>query len=160
MKISESWLREWVDPDLDTEALAHRLTMLGLEVDGVEPVAEAVDAVVVGEVLEVSAHPNANRLSVCRVDVGDGEPLSIVCGAANVRAGVRYPTALVGARFERQGKRVEFPGGKFDPRFLRGCDGGLDDRAVQIVLGGETSGDTVVPESVGHARPKIVPEGL
>lgn len=98
MKISESWLREWVDPELDSVALAHRLTMLGLEVDGVEPAAEAVDNVVVGEVLEVSAHPNADRLSVCRVDVGNDDTLSIVCGAPNVRAGRRYPTALVGAR--------------------------------------------------------------
>jgi phenylalanyl-tRNA synthetase beta chain len=98
MKISESWLREWVDPDLDTEALAHRLTMLGLEVDSVEPVAKVGREVVVGEVLEVSAHPNADRLSVCRVNVGDSEPLTIVCGAPNVKAGVKYPTALVGAR--------------------------------------------------------------
>ena len=98
MKISESWLREWVNPDLDSEALAHRLTMLGLEVDGVEPVAEVIDDVVVGEVLEVSPHPNADRLSVCRVNVGNDEALSIVCGAPNVRAGGRYPTALVGAR--------------------------------------------------------------
>jgi phenylalanyl-tRNA synthetase beta chain len=98
MKISERWLREWVDPDLDSEALAHRLTMLGLEVDGIEPAAEAVDNVVVGEVLEVSAHPDADRLSICRVDVGDDRPLSIVCGAPNVRTGNRYPTALVGAR--------------------------------------------------------------
>jgi phenylalanyl-tRNA synthetase beta chain len=98
MKISERWLREWVDPDLDSEALAHRLTMLGLEVDGIEPAAEAVDNVVVGEVLEVSAHPDADRLSICRVDVGDDRPLTIVCGAPNVLTGNRYPTALVGAR--------------------------------------------------------------
>jgi phenylalanyl-tRNA synthetase beta chain len=97
MKISESWLREWVNPDLDTAALTHRLTMLGLEVDGVEPVAESLDHVVVGAVEDVAPHPNADRLRVCRVNVGADEPLSIVCGAANVRAGGVYPVALVGA---------------------------------------------------------------
>lgn len=98
MKISETWLREWANPELDSDALADRLTMLGLEVDSIEPVGETLDEVVVGEVLEVAPHPNADRLSLCRVDVGAGEPLSIVCGASNVRAGARYPTALVGAR--------------------------------------------------------------
>ena len=98
MKISESWLREWLNPGLDSEALAHRLTMLGLEVDSVTPVAEAPDDVVVGEVLEVAPHPDADRLWLCRVDVGQHDPLSIVCGASNVKCGARYPTALVGAR--------------------------------------------------------------
>jgi phenylalanyl-tRNA synthetase beta chain len=97
MKLSESWLREWVDPEIDSEALAHHLTMLGLEVDGVEPVAGPLTDIVVGEVREVSAHPDADRLSLCRVDVGKDEELNIVCGAPNVRAGARYPTALVGA---------------------------------------------------------------
>jgi len=97
MKFSETWLREWVDPDLDSAALAHRLTMLGLEVDSVEPVAPPLDSVVVGKVLDVIQHPNADRLSVCSVDVGQAEPLSIVCGAKNVRAGEHYPTALIGA---------------------------------------------------------------
>jgi phenylalanyl-tRNA synthetase beta chain len=112
MKISESWLREWVDPDLDSAALAHRLTMLGLEVDSVEPAAPALDNVVVGEVRAVAQHPNADRLRVCEVDVGESEPLSIVCGASNVQAGGRYPVALVGA---------ELPGGlKIEKSKLRG----------------------------------------
>lgn len=98
MKFSEAWLREWVDPDLDSPALIHRLTMLGLEVDGTQPVAPALDSVVVGKVLDVSGHPNADRLSVCSVDVGVSEPLSIVCGAANVQAGESYPAALNGAQ--------------------------------------------------------------
>jgi len=97
MKISEAWLREWVDPDLDTAALTHRLTMLGLEVDSVEPVAPTLTDVVVGKVLDIVPHPNADRLSVCSVDIGQAEPLSIVCGAANVRAGEHYPVALIGA---------------------------------------------------------------
>ena len=97
MKISETWLREWVDPDLDSAALAHRLTMLGLEVDSVAPVAPPLDSVVVGKVLDVVQHPNADRLSVCSVDVGQAESLSIVCGAPNVCAGEYYPAALIGA---------------------------------------------------------------
>ncbi len=97
MKISETWLREWVDPDLDSVALAHRLTMLGLEVDSVEPVAAELSAVVVGKVLEIIRHPNADRLSVCTVDAGQEQPLSIVCGASNVQVGEHYPLALIGA---------------------------------------------------------------
>ncbi|MFQ5635427.1 MAG: phenylalanine--tRNA ligase subunit beta [Gammaproteobacteria bacterium] len=97
MKISESWLREWVDPDVDSSGLAHRLTMLGLEVDEVEQVAPPLEKVVVGEVEHVAQHPNADRLRVCRVGVGSAESLSIVCGAPNVRAGGWYPVALVGA---------------------------------------------------------------
>ena len=97
MQLSESWLRTFVDPDLSTDALAHELTMRGLEVESVEPVAPPFDGIVVGQVLEVAKHPNADRLSVCRVDVGGDTPLSIVCGAPNVSAGIRVPTALVGA---------------------------------------------------------------
>ncbi len=97
MQLSESWLRTFVDPDLSTDALAHALTMRGLEVEDVRPVAPPFAGIVVGEVLEVAKHPNADRLSVCRVDVGAAEPLTIVCGAPNVAAGIKAPTALVGA---------------------------------------------------------------
>ena len=71
MKIVESWLREWVDPDLDSKALEHQLTMLGLEVDGVEVGGLGLEGVVVAEVLEVAKHPDADRLSVCKVRAGD-----------------------------------------------------------------------------------------
>jgi phenylalanyl-tRNA synthetase beta chain len=98
VKICDSWLREWVEHGLDAAALAHRLTMLGLEVDAVEPVGAPLERVVVGRVVERRPHPNADKLSLCRVDVGQGEPLGIVCGAANVREGGLYPTALEGAR--------------------------------------------------------------
>ncbi|VAX13640.1 Phenylalanyl-tRNA synthetase beta chain [hydrothermal vent metagenome] len=98
MKFSEKWLREWVNPDIDTDTLAHQLTMAGLEVEAVEPVAAEFEKIVVGEVLSVEAHPDADKLRVCKVDVGDDEPLGIVCGAANVRAGLKVPAALVGAK--------------------------------------------------------------
>ena len=70
MKIVESWLREWVDPDLDSNALEHQLTMLGLEVDGVDTEGAGLDGVVVAEVLQVGKHPDADRLSVCKVSAG------------------------------------------------------------------------------------------
>lgn len=97
MKFSENWLRTWVNPELSSEALAHALTMAGLEVEALEAVAPAFDNVVVAEVLEVVKHPNADRLNVCQVNVGETQPLTIVCGAANVAAGVKVPCARIGA---------------------------------------------------------------
>ncbi|MCG6932644.1 MAG: phenylalanine--tRNA ligase subunit beta [Gallionella sp.] len=97
MKFSENWLRTWVNPDLSSEALGHVLTMAGLEVEALEPVAPAFSNVVVGEVLEVVKHPNADRLNVCQVNVGEAAPLNIVCGAANVAVGVKVPCARIGA---------------------------------------------------------------
>ncbi len=98
MKFSELWLRSLVDPPLDTAQLAHALTMAGLEVETLEPAAAPFSRVVVAEVLEVARHPNADRLSLCKVDVGAAAPLAIVCGAPNVVAGMRVPCALIGAR--------------------------------------------------------------
>jgi phenylalanyl-tRNA synthetase beta chain len=97
MKFSENWLRNWVNPDLSSEALGHVLTMAGLEVEALEPVAPAFSHVVVGEVVEVVKHPNADRLNVCQVNVGEAAPLNIVCGAGNVAVGVRVPCARIGA---------------------------------------------------------------
>ncbi len=97
MKFSEQWLREWVDPDISTEQLCEQLTMAGLEVDAVEPVAPAFSGVVVAEIISAEPHPDADKLQVCRVDAGQGEPLQIVCGASNARAGIKVPAALVGA---------------------------------------------------------------
>ena len=97
MKFSENWLRTWVNPDLTSEALAQVLTMAGLEVEALESIAPAFNSVVVAEVLEVAKHPNADRLNVCLVNVGEVQPLSIVCGAANVTVGVKVPCARIGA---------------------------------------------------------------
>ena len=79
MKIAESWLREWVNPDLDTEALSHQLTMLGHEVDGVEHEGDGIADIVIAEVLEVSKHPNADKLSLCKVNDGSGDSVDVVC---------------------------------------------------------------------------------
>ena len=97
MKISENWLRTWVNPAIDSEALSDQLTMLGLEVDDLTPAAKPFTGVVVGEVLTVEQHPDADRLRVTTVNIGSGEPLQIVCGAPNVRAGMKAPVATIGA---------------------------------------------------------------
>ena len=97
MKIPEGWLRQFCDPPIDTQSLADRLTMGGVEVEAIEPVAPAFSGVVVGRVLEVAPHPGADRLTVCRVDVGAPEPLQIVCGAPNVAPNLLVPCALPGA---------------------------------------------------------------
>jgi phenylalanyl-tRNA synthetase beta chain len=98
MKFSESWLRTLVDTQLSSEELSHLLTMAGLEVEGLEPVAPQFNDVVVAQVLEVVKHPDADRLNVCKVDTGGGEPTTIVCGAPNVAVGLRVPCALPGAK--------------------------------------------------------------
>jgi len=98
MKFSEAWLREWVDPEITTSELSDQLSMAGLEVDSVNPVAQQFEGVLIGEVLSIEAHPDAQKLRVCTVDVAGDENLNIVCGAANVAAGMRVPVACVGAK--------------------------------------------------------------
>ncbi|WP_437217103.1 phenylalanine--tRNA ligase subunit beta [Pectobacterium sp. LFLA-215] len=97
MKFSELWLREWVNPAVDSETLSEQITMAGLEVDGVEPVAGAFHGVVVGEVVECGQHPNADKLRVTKVNVGGDRLLDIVCGAPNCRQGLKVAVATVGA---------------------------------------------------------------
>ncbi|MDB5947979.1 MAG: pheT [Ramlibacter sp.] len=97
MQFPESWLREFCDPPLTTQQLADTLTMGGLEVEGLRPVAPPFTKIVVGEIREATQHPNADRLRVCLVDVGEGALLNIVCGAPNARVGIKVPCALVGA---------------------------------------------------------------
>ena len=97
MKFSESWLRTFVNPTVSGNEFSHLLTMAGLEVEEEETVAPAFDSVLVAEVLEVSKHPDADRLNVCRVNIGGAEPQQIVCGAPNVAPGLKVPCALPGA---------------------------------------------------------------
>lgn len=96
MRVNEAWLREWVNPDVDTDTLVQQLTMAGLEVDGVEPAAPAFSGVVVGIVEQCERHPDADKLSVCQVSNGE-ETVQVVCGASNVREGLKIPFAQVGA---------------------------------------------------------------
>ncbi|AMN46894.1 phenylalanyl-tRNA synthetase beta chain [Steroidobacter denitrificans] len=137
MKIGLHWLKDWVDTGDDVPALAHALTMAGLEIEGIHPVAPSLSGVVVGEILAVEMHPNARRLSVCRV-AGGGEPLQIVCGAPNVRAGMKAPLALVGA---------VLPGGmRIAAAALRGVESaGMLCSARELGLSEESSGLMELP---------------
>ncbi len=133
MKIVESWLREWVDPDLDSEALEHQLTMLGLEVDGVDIEGAGLDGVVVAEVVAVEKHPDADRLSVCKVSAGGQETIDVVCGAPNVRAGMKSPLAVPG---------ITLPNGvRLRNSKIRGVvSNGMLCSAVELGLGEESDG--------------------
>ncbi len=114
MNISTSWLREWISPDVSDEVLAEKLTMAGLEVDGIESVAPAFNKVVVGHVLSCEKHPDADKLNLCQVDVGADESLQIICGAKNIRADLKVIVATVGAKL---------PGGlKIKKAKLRGVE--------------------------------------
>jgi phenylalanyl-tRNA synthetase beta chain len=97
MKFSEKWLREWVNPNVDTATLVAQLTLAGLEVDAIEPVAGDFKGIVVGQVVSVEPHPDADKLRCCKVDIAGDENLSIVCGASNVREGLKIPVAVVGS---------------------------------------------------------------
>ena len=133
MKISEAWLREWVDPDVSTAELAEQLTMAGLEVDTLESCGTGLDGVVVGRVLTVEPHPDADSLSLCSVDVGAKKPLKIVCGAPNVREGGRYPAVLAGT--------VLSDGTKIKRRKIRGAvSEGMLCSARELGLGDDAAG--------------------
>jgi phenylalanyl-tRNA synthetase beta chain len=97
MQFPESWLREFCNPPLTTAELAETLTMAGLEVEELRPVAPPFSKIVVGEIKEAVQHPDADRLRICQVDAGQGALLNIVCGAPNARVGIKVPCALVGA---------------------------------------------------------------
>jgi phenylalanyl-tRNA synthetase beta chain len=146
MKIAESWLREWVDPDLDTEALAERLTMAGHEVDGIEFEGQGLDGVVVAEVVEVGKHPDADRLSVCKVDDGSGNLVDVVCGAPNVVAGMKSPLATPG---------VKLPNGiKLRKSKIRGVvSNGMLCSAIELGLGDESDGIIALPDDAPAGTP-------
>ena len=158
MQFPESWLREFCDPQLSTQALAELLTMSGMEVEELKPVAPAFHGIVVAEILEAVQHPNADKLRVCKVDAGAHSPqgpLQIVCGAPNARAGIRVPLAMVGAELPpgADGKPFKIGVGK-----LRGVESfGMLCSARELQLsedhGGllELSGDAPVGQDVRQA---------
>jgi phenylalanyl-tRNA synthetase beta chain len=133
MKIVESWLRKWVDPDLDSKALEHQLTMLGLEVDAVDVEGAGLDGVVVAEVVSAEKHPDADRLSVCEVSTGGDVTIDVVCGAPNVKVGMKSPLALPG---------VTLPNGiKLRKSKIRGIvSNGMLCSAIELGLGEESDG--------------------
>ena len=133
MKIAESWLREWVNPDLETDELGHQLTMLGHEVDGIEYEGAGIADVVIAEVIECGKHPDADKLSVCKVSDGGDELIDIVCGAPNVRQGMKTPLAKPG---------VKLPNGmKLRKAKIRGVvSNGMLCSAIELGLGDESDG--------------------
>ena len=97
MKVSEMWLREWVNPEIDAVEIGSQLTMAGVELDGIKPVAAEFTNVVVAQILSAEKHPGADKLRICLVDCGADDPVQIVCGAPNARAGLKAPLAMIGA---------------------------------------------------------------
>lgn len=137
MQFSEQWLRGFVNPALDTSQLAELLTMAGLEVEELAPVAPSFSGIVVARILSTEAHPNADKLRVCRVDAGQDEPLQIVCGAPNAAAGMKVPCALVGA---------QLPGLQIKAAKLRGVESfGMLCSARELGVSDEQGGLLALP---------------
>jgi phenylalanyl-tRNA synthetase beta chain len=137
MKFPENWLRQHVRTDVDRDGLVATLTAIGLEVEEVTPLGEGMDGIVVARIVECAPHPEADRLQVCTVDAGAGEPLQIVCGAPNARAGLVAPLATVGARVGTLDIR---------PAKLRGVDSnGMLCSAKELGLDDDASGLMELP---------------
>ena len=150
MQFSERWLRTFVDPSLSSDELTHLLTMSGLEVETCTAVAPPFSKVVVAQVLEVAKHPNADRLTVCRVDAGTGTPLSIVCGAPNVVPGMKAPCALVGAKLPGETPDRPF---EIKPAKMRGVESeGMLCSARELGLSEDHSGLLALPEDAPVGR--------
>src|ERR1044072_3398796 len=150
MRVPYSWLREYCDPGLGAAELAERLAMTGTEVERVGVVCPPVaEGFVIGHVVEREAHPNADRLSVCTVDTGDGDPRTIVCGAANVAAGQIVPVALPGATM---------PGGtKLGKAKLRGIEShGMILSAAELEIAEESEGVLVLAGGPAPGTPLAV----
>ncbi len=148
MKIAESWLREWVNPDLDTAALGHQLTMLGHEVDAIDYEGEGLADVVIAEVIAVEKHPDADKLSVCKVSDGNDELIEIVCGAPNVVKGMKTPLAKPG---------VHLPNGmKLRKAKIRGVvSNGMLCSAVELGLGDESDGIMHLADDAATGTPLV-----
>ncbi|HXC45888.1 MAG TPA: hypothetical protein VNU24_04720, partial [Solirubrobacteraceae bacterium] len=149
MKVPLNWLREYCDPDLDTAQIEERLTMTGTKVETIlHHGVPSVEGFVVGRVLTVEAHPDADRLKVCTVDIGQGEPVGIVCGAPNVAAGQTVAVALPGARMP-DGTRIK-------AARLRGVPShGMILAADELQIDNDHSGIMVLaclPPAMGGAR--------
>ncbi len=150
MQFSENWLRTMADPKMTSDELAHLLTMSGLEVEALDPVAPPFSHVVVGQVREMAKHPNADRLNVCQVDVGSGTLLNIVCGAPNVRPGLKVACAVAGAVLPpgADGKPFEIKVGQ-----LRGVESqGMLCSARELKLSEENAGLLELPDDAPVGR--------
>ncbi len=138
MNVSLKWLKEFVDIDLGVDELAHQLTMLGLEIEAVERPGAGITKVVIGRILEIKPHPDADKLVVCQTDVGQANPLQIVCGARNMKAGDLVPTAVVGATLSG--------GFEIGRRKMRGVESqGMMCSARELGLGKDHDGLLILP---------------
>lgn len=147
MQFPESWLREFCNPPLTTAELTDLLTMAGMEVEETHPAAPPFSGVVVGRVLAVARHPDADRLNVCQVDVGAAAPLNIVCGAPNVRVGIKVPCATVGAELPPSDEKVSAAPFRIKLGKLRGVESqGMLCSARELKLSDEHDGLLVLAE--------------
>jgi len=146
MKVPYSWLADWVDIPWDAPELGSRLTLAGFELDALEPVAPPFSGVVVAEIVSAERHPQADKLQVCRVSVGSGEPIQIVCGAANARAGLKSALAVVGAKL---------PGGlNIKAATLRGVESqGMLASAKELGLAETSTGILELPDDAPPGTP-------
>ena len=146
MEISENWLREWVDPAVDSDTLISQLTMAGLEVGGVSRAAPRLDNVVVGEVVSVEKHPDADKLNVCQVNDGASQ-FNVVCGASNVRTGLKVAFARIGA---------ELPGIKIKKAKLRGVESqGMICSEAELQLAETSNGIMELPADAPPGMPVV-----
>ena len=137
MKISENWLREWVNPDIDTSTLMDQLTMAGLEVEGMETAGSDLQGVIIGEVLSLERHPDADKLNLCQVSDGS-ETVAVICGASNVRRGLKVAFAKIGA---------QLPGLKIKKAKLRGIEShGMLCSAMELQLAESSEGILELPD--------------
>ena len=146
MRVPLSWLRDYVEVDLEPERLAERLTLLGMEVKGIERLGAAWQNVVVGELLEVVKHPRADRLSLTRVNVGSGEPLEIVCGATNI-------APASGSRSPSRAPCCPAAGGSSGPRRWASSATGCSVRATSSSLTGDADGILILPADAPLGTP-------
>ena len=138
MRISLNWLREFVDIDPNVDTLAHELTMLGLEIEAIEHLGAGLSHVVVGQIKTIEPHPDADKLVVCTTDVGQEQPLQIVCGATNMRVGDKVPTAVEGSTIAG--------GFKISRRKMRGVESqGMMCAADELGMGADHSGLLILP---------------
>jgi len=150
MRISVQWLREWVDTGEDIAALSHALTMAGLEIESNEAAAPAMNGVIVAEVVSLERHPDAEKLNVCRVNTGN-EIVQIVCGAANVRSGMRVPLAQIGAKLPNgmEIKQAKLRGVESFGMLCSAKELGLSDDAAGLMeLGADSSLGTDINDAL------------
>lgn len=153
MQISLNWLKEYVDIDISPDELADRLTMLGLEIESMERPGAEIRNVVVGQILSIEPHPDADKLVVCRTEVGEEAPIQIVCGAKNMKEGDKVPTAVVGATL---------PGGfEIARRKMRGIESqGMMCSGRELGISDDHGGLMILPEDMSVGEDAVKALGL